>query len=216
MSHILFNPWVGDRYHCAPLGKKVLILGESIYRWKSKSDIDTDKDVVINIITEQIDGYYKTKAFWTKIAMMFLNKKPTLEEKQKFWHSVAFHEYVQRTIGDKARMRPDEDQWTSGAVAFQEVLDSLQPEILVILGYSLWDHTPAAVAGPTLSYSKDAGTVIYKHIGGSCLAINVKHPSSGFNGRMWHPLIAEAMKIGMHSGENQSTSKNTAWTSVTR
>jgi len=194
-TEIKFRPWVGNRYESSPFGKKILILGESHYGWKGSGNIDEQPDVTERVVSEQLAGNY-IKRFWTNIATAFLNRKPTLADKREFWNSVAFYNYVQCSVGDRARIRPTSDKWQSGESAFFEVLESLTPKLIVVLGYALWDHLPIANSerSSKLSGHDYIRTRRYLFDAGSAFVINVKHPSTGFNGLKWHPCISEAIQ----------------------
>jgi hypothetical protein len=196
MKNVKFEPWIGDHYQQAPLGKRILILGESHYDWDSDNPINDKPDTTSIVIQKQLDGDY-TKAFWTHIAKAFLNHNPTLDEKREFWHSVAFYNYVQSSAGFGARVTPSSDQWTSSEPAFFEILEALQPQLMVVLGYRLWERLPNAncEAGQKIPGAEHVNTCRYVYQTGNCLAISLKHPSSGFNGMTWHAPISNAIKI---------------------
>ncbi|MGA3172549.1 MAG: hypothetical protein ABSE62_16225 [Chthoniobacteraceae bacterium] len=192
---INFLPWRGENYDIGRSGKRILILGESHYNWDSNYRIEDDPEVTKRIIKEQIDETFTAK-FWTNIAIMFLGKKPTPEEKRDFWHSVAFYNYVQYSAGEKPRIAPGADKFENSEPAFYEVLDTLKPQLLVVLGYRLWEHVPGTgwESGPAIESKENVGTGCYKYSEGSCFVVGVKHPSSGFNGLKWNPVITEAIK----------------------
>ncbi len=190
MKNIKFAPWIGQNYRNAPLGRRILVLGESHYQWEDNAPISEWSGLTSAVINEQLDGHYK-KAFWTHIAVAFLNRLPNLEEKRAFWHSVAFYNYVQESAGIGARVRPTEAMFTASAPAFFEVLESLQPEIIVALGYELWARLPKAQSGDE-AVETGCGAIqtrVYSYVGGFAHACSIKHPSSGFNGRHWYPRI---------------------------
>lgn len=196
MKHVLFKPWIGSRFQEAPLGARVLILGESHYDWEAGKSINADPNLTNVLIQEQIDGDY-SKAFWTHIAATFLNHKPTLDEKGVFWHSVAFYNYVQSSAGFGPRVAPSLDQWGNSEAAFFEVLEALQPKLLVALGYRLWEQLPnsSCEGAEKIPGAEHVNTCRYRFPGGSCLAISLKHPSSGFSSTEWHVAVSNAIKI---------------------
>ena len=67
-----FRPWIGENYQQSRWGKRVLVLGESHYQYDKNLPIDNYPDLTIDCVKEQIDGQY-TYAFWTRIAVAFLN-----------------------------------------------------------------------------------------------------------------------------------------------
>lgn len=93
MTQIKFNPWIGNNYSHAPFGKRVLVLGESHYQWEHDKPINNLTTITNDVINEQLTGDC-TKSFWTHIAVTFLNKLPSTEEKREFWNSIAFYNYV--------------------------------------------------------------------------------------------------------------------------
>jgi len=86
---------------------------------------------------------------------------------------------------------------TCSEAAFFEVLELLKPQLVVILGYELWDNVGVGngTQGPKLPAVKDDNTWRYFYPGGSCLAVCLKHPSSGFNGRKWNSYILKAIEL---------------------
>jgi hypothetical protein len=196
MTKIKFKPWVGSKYQNSSFGIKILVLGESMYQWKEDEPINDQTNLISENIQEQIDGDWTSK-FWTNIAIAFLGESPTLAEKGEFWNSVAFYNYVQESVGFGARVRPSEEKWSNGKEAFQQVLNSLQPDLIVVLGYELWDQIPdfSGKSGPIIEGDLKLSTWWYPLQNKHCLAIGIKHPSAGFNGRTWHPYITRAIQI---------------------
>jgi hypothetical protein len=193
---IRFNPWQGDTYSSAPFGKKVLILGESHYSWKGSGDISSQHDLTIKCVREQLSSSF-TKAFWTNVAIMFLNYKPMHPQKLTFWHSVAFYNYVQYSAGDGPRIAPKPETWKNSAGAFFQVLELLKPQLIVALGYRLWRQLPNENRGPIekLPDFHYVNTARYDYASGSCFTVSIRHPSSGFNGRGWYPVISKAISM---------------------
>ena len=196
MNTISFQPWVGDAFTAAKLGKRILVLGDSHYEWNGSGKIDQWTAITKTLVQEQIDGDY-TKRFWTNIAIMFLNKRPTPEDKREFWHSVAFYNYLQSSAGFGPSSIPVENQWKSSEPAFLEVLSTLQPELLVVLGNRLWNHLPTEHRHPGLEVPGSPGVNTYRYTypEGSCLALHVRHPGRAFNGQQWHGCLMNALKV---------------------
>jgi hypothetical protein len=190
MNHIKFRPWEGENYSRAPFGKKVLILGESHYDWDPDRKVADNPDVTNELIQEQIDGYFK--AFWTHIAVIFLNHKPDLNAKRQFWQSVAFYNYVQTSAGNGPRVRPTPQMFQDSEPAFFEVLELLKPEVVIVLGYGLWKYLPNQTEDVAIeTKTGQIYTHSYSYPGGKCVACCIRHPSSGFNGRDWHHRVMD-------------------------
>lgn len=195
MTHIKFTPWTGAQYESGLHGNKILILGESPYRPEDVENDINDSSLTSHRIQTQIDGDCSYK-FWTNIAIALLNRKPTLADKKAFWHSVAYYNYVQESVGNGPRIPPSKDAWKRGEEAFLEVLSELKPSLVIVLGYRLWARLPALgrLAGAMIDSAPVPDTWIYPYPGGSCLAFNIRHPSSGFSGWNWHPHIMKACR----------------------
>jgi hypothetical protein len=192
VTQIKFKPWTGDDYDHALFGKRILVLGESHYGWVTGTPLDHCATFTIEQIANQLDGRHPTKAFWTKIAGTFLNTyRPTPEEKCKFWRSVSFYNYVQQSPGEKSRISPTADMFKASEPAFFEVLDLLKPEIVIVLGFRLWEKLPKQRPEDEM-LETEAGRILTRHYsypGGTCRAYAIKHPSSGFNSCKWHPHV---------------------------
>ena len=55
-------------------------------------------------------------------------------EKAEFWNSVAFYNYIQEVVGENPRDRPTDAMWEQAKQPFLQVIESLSPDIVVILG----------------------------------------------------------------------------------
>lgn len=193
-SDIHFLPWVGSNYSKGFNGVKTLVLGESHYQWASAGDINAWPTVTQTLVQDQINGDY-TKAFWTKIAITFLNHSPCIEEKGEFWRSVAFYNYVQESAGDGPRQAPAEKSWDLSVTAFQKVIEDLSPEFMVVLGDRLMRRLPSLgrIPGTPISDAPRTTTWIYSLGNVPTFAYGIMHPSRGFNGRSWHPHVLTAI-----------------------
>lgn len=199
-SPIRFLPWIGSNYSKGFKGVKTLVLGESHYQWATAGDINTWPTITPTLIQHQIDGDY-TKAFWTKIAITFLNHQPCIEEKGAFWHSVAFYNYVQESAGNGPRQAPSEKSWDLSVSAFQKVIEDLSPEFMLVLGDRLMGRLPSLgrIPGMPISGALRTTTWIYSLGNVPTFAYGIKHPSTGFNGRNWHPHVMTALEYATGS-----------------
>lgn len=193
-ANIKFLPWIGSQYSGGYEGVKTLILGESHYQWNCGRDINDWREVTQRVVQEQIDG--GKKAFWTKIAMTFLGHAPTLADKKSFWESVAFYNYVQESVGSGPRIAPADGSWHSSIDAFAEVLESLKPSFVLVLGVRLWRRLPdlGRIPGGDVGEASQKATWCYPTSAGASLAYGINHPSTGFNAGNWHPHVRAAMK----------------------
>ena len=195
MQHVFFKPWVGNNFSNGGLwSKKVLILGESHYQWDE--NISLTEDLTIQCVQEQINGVF-TKAFWTNIVIALLDIRPSLEDKYRCWHSVAFYNYIQCSVGFGPRVPPSDEMWEKSQEPFFEVLNELQPNCIIALGYRLWYNLPCdGEQGPVIDGAPQKETWRYPVNGKThALAYNVRHPSAGFSGWNWHPFVTHAIEL---------------------
>ncbi|MGC9261252.1 MAG: hypothetical protein ACP5I8_14400 [Phycisphaerae bacterium] len=195
MNHIKFKPWVGKNYCDGFDGLRTLVLGESHYQWERNKPIDNQRRLTIECIEGQLNGDC-TKAFWTKIAKAMTGKKALdLDDKNKFWHSIAYYNYVQESAGFGPRCRPPGESWRRSEMPFKDTLDFLKPQFIVALGYRLWKKLPSSgYEGPGIENAKQTRTWVYPYAGGTALLYAIKHPSSAFSPQEWHNHIVAASR----------------------
>jgi hypothetical protein len=197
VTGIYFKPWKGRRYGETGLfGARVFILGESHYTWDKPTDITPE--LTRTCIKEQISGGKgETRAFWTNIAIAFLGHFPSLEDKRDFWDSVAFSNYIQESVGMGSRRAPTAAMWMSARLAFRRLVERLKPDVIVATGFRLWENLPDewGAKGPTLTGARYDETWCYPHSSGTALAFSIRHPSAGFSGSAWHPVIRRGLKL---------------------
>jgi hypothetical protein len=172
------------------------VLGESHYLWKGGPKV-LRGNFTRQCIQEQVRGDY-TRPFWTKIAQVFLGKKPSPKEKAAFWNSVAFYNYIQKPVGFGARNPPTPAMWPDAEAAFRKVLDRLRPRLVIVLGKRLWAKLPPeGKSGPPVKGAKLTDTWRYALSGGgSCLAYAIHHPAGrGFSPSAWHRSVLKALKL---------------------
>ena len=193
MCGIFFKPWLGSDYSTGGVfGKKILVLGEAHYTWEKGRTLTSD--LTVNCVTGIVNGDF-TKQFWTNIAKAFIGKLPSQSDKERFWNSVAFYNYVQESVGYGPRVRPTPAMWLRSQQPFINLLDDLKPELVVVLGYQLWDMLPklAGHPGPELGCQGRPHTWFYESENNTALLFAIKHPSSGFSGDYWHEHIKRAI-----------------------
>jgi hypothetical protein len=208
MDGVSILPWEGADYRKHGFrGKRVLILGESGYDWPGRPV--PLQDVTTYCIQEQLkehpddpDRPQFTKAFFTKLAIAFLNRPPTLADKRSFWDSVAFYNYYSEALLTGPGIAPP--SWTAGALPFETVLEHLRPQRIIVLGTRLWRNHRGDTdeIGPTIAGAKQTETYWYSIRGGAerALAYGIQHPSSrAFDGRAWFPHIVRAIEYSEHA-----------------
>lgn len=134
MYNITFKPFVGNNYHLQ--SPKFLILGESHYDGEG-ADNEDFTCMVVKKYAQQENG--EKRKFFTIIAKNVDNELDNNTAKS-LWGKVAFYNYVQTIVGSGPRQRPSIEMFDMSRQAFKTVVESLKPDIIVILGRHLGNH----------------------------------------------------------------------------
>lgn len=172
MENVNFLPWIGSNYETEGLhGKKIMLLGEAHYgEIKETNPLNVTRAVVQDL------GIKHRHSFFTKLArLMLLNRGHPLTDdaRVEFWNRITFYNYCQEIVADKARVRPTDVIWKSSEPALQEVLQELNPDLVVVLGKELSSKIP--------------------NISARYAVCNVNHPSSGFSYNKWIPVVRDKL-----------------------
>lgn len=133
-----FYPWIGPAYERMGFmgkGKKLLLLGESHYL---KKDDEGNNNITRKIIHAHSFG--DKYRFFTIIGglLNFENANHfSVEYKLSLWHSVAFYNYIQQSVGTGPRISPTPEMWQQAEKPFLEVTDKLKPDGILIFGKRL-------------------------------------------------------------------------------
>lgn len=150
MSNVFFQPYVGSKFKTGIHGKKVLVLGASFYC--DETDCPFFEDCT-SVIKKDSSKYDRTCPHYAKMKEV-LHDEPSYcvenlpktyqifaDYMQKFvegdvWDYLAFTNYVQFMLGAKGgyRVTRRSDMSERDFAAFNEVLVTLQPDIVVIWG----------------------------------------------------------------------------------
>jgi hypothetical protein len=209
---VRFEPWEGKDYREGISRKRILILGESHYHSCNKpgdkcNGLDAEEQdarhrgLTISEVKWWKDNPHSTPLS-TAIPKLFGMTKSDL------WSDVAFYNYVQ-TLSSAARIRPSTEAWEDqiAVTAFQEVLDVLEPDRILVLGKDLWKSLPsdekllACVPRPEIDFpllekigsrtSVDGVAYWYGcRTGHSALAMPISRPASwGVRVKEWVPQV---------------------------
>lgn len=173
MSDILFEPWVGKQFADGNrFGVRILVLGEAHYG----KDCEARATVTIEVIRWLAQSI--RHPFFTKVSkvLLGLGKDTWIDDnaRAEVWEQVAFYNYIQGFVGNRARVRPSSEMWERAQGPFFEVLDKLRPQVVLVLGKELAWHLPPI--------AKDIEIC------------RIQHPATGFSYDRWNPVFAEALR----------------------
>lgn len=133
---VRFAPWVGSRYQEGLGGLRVLLVCESHYG-KLQHERPTVTHEIIKALAlgerhPQAIKKLRKHPHFAKImnAIVGVRRAYSREEKRAFWDSVAYYNFVQEFILTK-RLPPTKDAWERAKRPFLEVLQVLQPDLIV-------------------------------------------------------------------------------------
>lgn len=139
LTGVNFMPFVGEKYHNSRYGVRVLVLGESHYGAGEDCSPDFTQKVV-----EQC-AYESGTPFFSKLTNVLRGRTdwPTEEERRETWQHVAFYNFVQEFVGGGSRIAPTREMWQASQAPFLEVVRTLEPDVILVLGARLWQKVDA-------------------------------------------------------------------------
>lgn len=186
-SKIFFKPWVGSEYNSGGVyGKKVLVLGESHY-----GDATDATDETIGVVKEFVYEYWGAPYQQTFLCFerALAGRELNQEEREQLWNSIMFYNYFQKSTTGP-RTEPDMTAQKDSEEAFRELLESYQPDAIIVWGQRLYNLLPAwDGTESSIEVDGDSCPVWYYPIKGKSIpAMRVYHPSApaGKNWELWH------------------------------
>ncbi|WP_022954885.1 hypothetical protein [Perlucidibaca piscinae] len=138
-ASVIFPPWVGPAY--LQQDEKWLILGESNYGWTPGNPDDSlNTQVSRHILGEETPVFRNIQKFLRD------DNIDSQEAKREFWNTCSYYNYVTESMS-AASARPTANQFHNSHQAFVDVVNVLKPDIVLVLGFELWDHLPGAKDG---------------------------------------------------------------------
>lgn len=135
MAEIHFEPWVGNNYWTGDcFGKKILVLGESHHGYDSGCSMTQE------ILQDQTYSNYTMKSY-TNFERALEGDYTDSDDRERIWNSVMFYNYVQSCV-PKSRQSPKQWQFDESEDAFFEVLETYEPDVILVWGRRLWNALP--------------------------------------------------------------------------
>jgi hypothetical protein len=137
------NPWIGEAYSLS----RLLILGESAYSWIEDGELrHPSKNHPTEIVRWAIEDFENMgrAAFLKSVTRALANRDgPIRAERKKAWNSCAFTNYVAGTVGKGARKRPSKKALTGARKPFLNLIETIKPQRIIVLGKDMWRSMPA-------------------------------------------------------------------------
>ncbi len=210
-----FRPWTEEGYgevNDFGLPANLLILGESHYG--SPEDWDRwDRQPTVGVVREYCEegGY----PFFTKIIRTVLGPgtpADTSEQRTRFFKSVAFYNYVQRSVGNAPDIPPTKEMWDEAAAPLFASLEWLHPTHILVCGMKLWDNMPEPegvwarpsdeligwfdpVGLPQERWALKSILGYYRRSEGRSVVLAIPHPSR--ISYAWHPVVKRFLECSV-------------------
>lgn len=191
MGKINYKPWVGKNYSTGFRGKKILVLGESHYDEPDTINSGLTQWVINDIVYNL--GGQTYRATFTCFERAMVGRPLTQKEREEFWESVIFYNYLQfPTEGPRSTPKPE--YWNESAEAFVELLETYMPDLIIVWGARLYKALPdlGGKGGEISLKNGDAADYwVYPIKGKKIPALRIHHPSapSGRNWGYWNMVI---------------------------
>lgn len=194
-------PWIGRHFGRSRLfnGARVLILGHSHYEWceacKPGRPPEEQKRLTCYCVAERAIAHENAyDRHWPNIENSFIGKAANGEERQRFWNSVAYANYVLRILREP-KANPTADMWNEAEKAFFPLLDHVAPDRLFVLGEAVWSHLPKEdrALGPVCKNDRQIERCLYLRGNRKVIAYRLRHPRAGL-GDPWHSAIEAVLR----------------------
>ena len=210
MKNVNFRPWVGENYFSKGFkNKRVLVLGESHYcdeqlegrrcypicaKEKMREECFSQTEDVIGDYVYSYTGSRYEQTFLC-FGRAVLGKELSQEEREDFWQSIVFYNYIQ-FCQDGARKPIKQEYWEISELAFKEILEEYLPDYIIVWGNRLYEGLPdwnGEHAILKVSENDKTDVWIYTINGKRIPAMRVLHPSSpvGKNWMYWHAFYED-------------------------
>ena len=178
-------------------GLRILALGESHYlkagvSRESKEYSEVTRDDVRRVVAGKSES-----PFFPKVASLLRYASGKHFRDVEIWHRVAFYNYVQ-TFMESSAHRPTTKHFRQSSDAFLQVVATLEPHMILVLGATLWNHLPVK-SEPVGRLKKhpfclQTKSQIWPY--GSAVAGYINHPSQpGWRFERWAPACHELFEF---------------------
>lgn len=209
MEHVFFKPWIGKNYKTGGIfHKKILVVGESHYcNGCNCCGLKYAKECEELNTTQVVKDYLnpskcseKWKNTYRKFERSLVNRETSLEDAKEIWQSIAFFNFLQVAMNE-ARQSGTPEDYKEGQKAFLEVMDELQPNLIIVWGVGkLYEYLPGVkdgwIWGDELKVDEyNVKNGYYQRHGNKSRVIAIYHPSVGYSWDWWHKVIASQLNI---------------------
>ncbi len=204
-DEVRYLPWVGDEYEHQSV--RWLILGESNYG-VGVHERDAVRDLIRAHFKESSgimdNGRYRICRASERLLHGDISEAAAI---RRFWQRHAYYNYVCESMPERA-VRPTPKQFRESLPALSEVLCTLRPDVVLVLGIQLWGALPGERDGwekgddiaqivmpryPKRMLNIWTGKAAHGSMQHTFKCFPVAHPASrGFNAQDWKAWMSAA------------------------
>jgi hypothetical protein len=185
-----YPPWIGRHYGAKEKLRK-LIVGRSYYdaRYRDKTIEQYITDLTKNKVN---DPYFTALEIVLSERNHWKSGLGGLKlDRKKFWNSFCYHQFIQGILADG--FSPiNKNMWKQGQEFYREVLTSLQPDIVVMVGNDVFNNMPTLGGRTGRTYTWQGinmRTWILTVGNNECQIAEIDSPrGSSFNTEIWKEL----------------------------
>jgi hypothetical protein len=154
--------------------------------------------VMDHVINSKSPGYFESYMnTFTHFERAVFNKELSQSEKEEFWNSVVFYNYLQKAMKSPG-MRPGSKLYPDSFDAFIEVIECYQPDLIIVWGKRLFSNLPEGNGkkGIPLNINGtlyEQSRIYYLSNGKEIKVFGVNHPSHAFEREYWHQILSSAL-----------------------
>lgn len=196
-----FHPWVGSLYFSGGIfGRRIMVLGDSHYCGTPCGKCGVNPNSKCNRLTSDVIGWCLDpnceREGWMNTYLKFerslVGHETTPEESRKIWDSIVFYNFLQVALyGPREAGTPE--QHRASIEPFFNVLNTYQPDLLIVWGKRLWGNLPGEnwIDGSEVQVDGYQVKNGYYRLdnGKKVRAICVYHPSVGYSWDFWYKII---------------------------
>ena len=144
-SEVRYHPWVGNQYEEQEI--RWLILGESGYSLSQDEPRETERMIRAHNGDLQEDWDPRRYDICTAAERLMTGSTQLNDDARlRFWNTVAFYNFVRESMPN-AQVRPTKRQFAESRSAFSEVIQTLKPHVVLVMGLVLWRYLPGTKNG---------------------------------------------------------------------
>lgn len=210
-----FVPYVGADYFVGGIfPKRILILGDSHYcggcddcgiRGMGDGQGSECSGFTRNVVNGFLEYRQGKRAHerwmntYFKFEKALAGHETEALESLSIWNSVAFYNYIQTAYVATSRQAYTDSDYIESFPYFIQVLSDLDPDIVIIWGYRLWNHLPGDnwIDGGSIVASgieEEYGYYVVAN-GRKVLVLRSIHPSAGFSWDAYGEVFRKAFAL---------------------